>query len=360
MPITVRSGAYLHVPLVPSPAPAAPISFNPTGSAITVSLPRPSAGPSSSAPASANSTTPDDDGALQSTDLDAQDTFFDELYETIMNPAIPPATTTVVSIPPPRSTTTFTNLTTGNPIPDLDLTDEALSWATEQSPQPQSQYPQTICTHQDCPIAPRYHLQGIYIHEGIPPPNHLATFGRSNPPPNVWQAIYNGCNWVGTQADADRISRFIEYHAIGGNFLLAPHTNFLWGEEINTPYAVAPTPVVSLPFPALPCRVYFDAAPNLMALPELPYIRDIDNPAFRRCVDPGCPIAGEHGQGKYLHHGEPPCILSVAFGHSNPPLEVWEALERVARARHYGLKASNADRWVVDNFQKLHVCGNGG
>lgn len=153
------------------------------------------------------------------------------------------------------------------------------------------------------------------------------------------------------------ISRFINYHAIGGNFLLAPHTNFLWGEEVNTPNAVAGAPVVRLPFPALPCRIYFDAAPNLVTPPEMPYIQDIDNPAFRRCADPICPIAGEHSQGKYLHNGEPPRILTVAFGYSNPPPSIWEALERVARADHYGLKASSSDRWAVVNFQKLHVQG---
>lgn len=327
MPLTVQSGACLHVPqLVPSRAPAAPVNFNPTGSTITVSLPpRPSVGPSSSAPTSANTTTSDDNGALQSAGLGAQDTFFDELYETILTPAIPQAITTeptVVSMPPPRSTATFTDLTAcfaDNPAPDLDPTDEALAWATEQSPEPQSQASRTFGTQPDCPIAQRYHFEGIYIHEGIPSPSHLQTFGMSNPSPSVWKAIYNGCNRVGTQEDADRISRFIEYHAIGGNFLHAQNTNFLWGVEVNTSYAAVGAPVVCLPFPALPCRICFDAAPNLIALPELPYVQDIDNPSFRRCVDPICPIVGEHSQGKYLHNGEHPRILSAAFGHSNPP-----------------------------------------
>ncbi|KAL8924115.1 MAG: hypothetical protein Q9208_004252 [Pyrenodesmia sp. 3 TL-2023] len=367
MPPTFAPGAYLYAPQpAPSSVTRAPVSFNLAGSAIALRLPpRSSARPSSSAPMPADSTM---EGPLhQSANVNAQDTFFDELYEAITMPATSSSTAAMttepaatVSMHPPRSTVTFTNLTAVNddPSPGPDPMDEVLAWAIKQSGlDPQIQTSRTFCTQPDCPMAQRCHLEGIYIHEGIPSPSRLEMFGRSNPPPSVWKAIYNGCNWVGTQEDADRISRFMEYHAIGGNFLIAPHTNFLWGEEVNTPYAVAGAPVVSLPFPALPCRIYFDASPNLIALPELPYNQDIDNPTFRRCVDPICPIVGEHSQGKYLHNGEPPRILSVAFGHSNPPPEIWAALERAAGANHHGLRASNADRWTVLHFQKLHVSG---
>ncbi|KAL8923511.1 MAG: hypothetical protein Q9172_003084 [Xanthocarpia lactea] len=120
------------------------------------------------------------------------------------------------------------------------------------------------CIKPDCPIAPLRHYQNQYLHEGQPANNHLPTFGNSNPPPNVWQAIHNGCQGIGTQHDADLISRFLEYHVDPTAMaLIIPDTNFLWEYKIPTLHTELQRPYVRLPFPATPLPVRFDAEPNL-------------------------------------------------------------------------------------------------
>ena len=120
------------------------------------------------------------------------------------------------------------------------------------------------CIKNDCPIAPLRHYQDQYLHDGQPAINHLPTFGSSNPPPNVWQAIHNGCQGIGTQYEADLISRFLEYHVDPTAMaLIIPATNFFWEYKIPTLQTDLQRPYVRLPFPATPLPVRFDAEPNL-------------------------------------------------------------------------------------------------
>ena len=291
------------------------------------------------------------------------------LIENSLEGPVTPPTTPIMIIPPPPAG--FLAPRAPKPFPSIspeilnqphpDLWKEAMQWATNAvADNPQIETSRSICTEPACPIADAFHLEGRYVHNDTPTTNHLETFGQSNPPPNVWQAVHNGCRWVGTQQDADLISRFIEYHGMGGNFFIAPHTNFLWGEEVNTPQAVLGAPIVRLPFPATPLRIDFDASLNLPSNsnPSDAYMHGVlDGPSFHRCIDTICPIMDEHGQGMYLHNNLPPRIKSVAFGYSNPPDYIWAALDRITAAQLYNLKASNADHWAVTNFQKLHVSG---
>ncbi|KAL8931558.1 MAG: hypothetical protein Q9216_007159 [Gyalolechia sp. 2 TL-2023] len=248
---------------------------------------------------------------------------------------------------------------------DLDACEEVMRWATtgvaNEPPiaHPPAELVQPLCIHADCPMAGIYHHEGVYVHNNTPAANYLATFGPSNPPPGVWQAILNGCHGVGTQQDADRISRFIEYHAIGGNFLIAPHTNFLWGEEANAPQAAVRggAPVIRLPFPAMPLRIHFDASLNMPQAPITSSEMTAQGQVYHRCTDTTCPILEEHGQGMYRHNNLPPRIASKTFGRSSPPEYIWAAFNRVVRAQAYGLPASHADRWTVANYQRLHVDG---
>ncbi|KAI4123664.1 MAG: hypothetical protein LQ338_005154 [Usnochroma carphineum] len=282
-------------------------------------------------------------------------------------PRAPPPTPAVIGAPPsvgipsPRSIAAYPNAAPNwVAYPSPDLMNEILPWATYGTAQdPQTEAKRYLCTEADCPMADVYHLEGIYVHDDISAPNPLPTFGKSNPPPNVWQAVHKGCQWVGTQEDADLISRFIGYHGIGCNFFIAPHTNFLWGEEANTPQAVPGAPVVRLPFPALPLRVEFDASLNLPERPDPPirYTHGVNQTYFHRCIDPSCPVMEEHGQGMYLHNNQPPHIKAAAFGYSNPPDYVWAAWDRVTRANAYSMRPWNSDRWTVANYQRLHVNG---
>ncbi|KAL8782263.1 MAG: hypothetical protein Q9213_005537 [Squamulea squamosa] len=123
--------------------------------------------------------------------------------------------------------------------------------------------PVDYCIQPDCPVSPMRHHRGRYLHNGQPAQSYLPTFGTSNPPPCVWQAIYQGCLYVGTQHDADLISRFIVYHVDVSNISVVPDTNFIWSNEMHTPYVDVQRPYVRLPFLAAPLRVRFDAEPNL-------------------------------------------------------------------------------------------------
>lgn len=282
-------------------------------------------------------------------------------------PAAPPPTPAMITapalvgFPTPGSSIAFTNATSQIVThPGLHSFDEVFTWATNISDDdPQSEAAHPLCTQADCPLLNHHHYEGTYMQDNMPAPNRLGTLGESNPPPNVWQAIHKGCQWIGTQEDAELISRFIENHGVGGNFLLAPHTNFLWGEEANTPYAVPGAPIIRLPYPAIPSRIHFNAAPNLSAVPNPPiaYTHGINQANFRRCTDPTCPVMHEHGQGIYLHNNEPPSIWSAAFGWSNPPDNIWEGFDRINHANSYSIRPSNSDRWIVANYQKLHVNG---
>ncbi|KAL8995445.1 MAG: hypothetical protein Q9169_004816 [Polycauliona sp. 2 TL-2023] len=119
------------------------------------------------------------------------------------------------------------------------------------------------CTHRDCPMFPLRHLQGHYVHNDVRATAHLATFGTSNPPPSIWQAVYNGCHGKGTQHDADLISRFLEYHVVACNFSVVPDGNFIWGQEVRAG-EFKRRPWVRMPGSmTVPLRVRFDAGLNL-------------------------------------------------------------------------------------------------
>ncbi|KAL8767873.1 MAG: hypothetical protein Q9209_005765 [Squamulea sp. 1 TL-2023] len=122
------------------------------------------------------------------------------------------------------------------------------------------------CIRPDCPVSPMRHHQGRYLHNDQPAQIHLPTFGTSNPPPCVWQAIYQGCRYVGTQQDADLISHFLEYHVDVPNISVVPDTNFIWSHEIHSRHVTVQRPYVQLPFPAVPLRVRFDAEQILLAM----------------------------------------------------------------------------------------------
>lgn len=128
-----------------------------------------------------------------------------------------------------------------------------------------SQQNQNYCIQPDCPISPLRHHQGRYLHNDRLAKNHLPTFGTSNPPPSVWQAIHNGCQGIGTQHDANLITRFLAYHVTLCNFSVVPDTNFIWGHELHIRPTDLQTPCIRLPFPVAPLRVRFDAGPNLPA-----------------------------------------------------------------------------------------------
>ncbi|KAL8829022.1 MAG: hypothetical protein Q9170_006350 [Blastenia crenularia] len=299
---------------------------------------------------------------------------FDDLFdrtisdERYTNGRVPPPSTPEmgmtlppIGFPQPRGNMSLSRPVMNVPPPQgPDQLDEMIRWATNESgPDPQES-PRRLCIHDHCPMRDIFHFEGKYVHDNTRASLHLETFGQSNPPPSVWQAIHNGCHGVGTQHDADLISYFIDYHVVGGNFLIAPHTNFLWGEEAHTPYAVSGAPVVRLPFPALPLRINFDASLNLLQrpIPAAIYIHgQADGPGFQRCIDPTCPIMEEHGQGIYLHDTQPPRIRSVAFGFSNPPDSVWAALDGKMSAEAYNMHLSNTDHWTITNYQRLHVSG---
>ncbi|KAL8653402.1 MAG: hypothetical protein Q9210_002120 [Variospora velana] len=175
--------------------------------------------------------------------------------------SMPSPTTTAqpfpVAVPTPRSSTLYGGMGSdmlGRPRTDPDPSNEVAAWATHApDAEPQAEPKRSICTRIDCPMAAIYHLEGIYVHNGAPALDPLGVFGKSNPPPFIYQAVQRGCQWRGTQEDADLISQFIAYHGVGGDCLTVPHTNFLWGEEFNTPQAVPGAPVVRLPFQPFPC-----------------------------------------------------------------------------------------------------------
>ncbi|KAI4115614.1 MAG: hypothetical protein LQ345_003830 [Seirophora villosa] len=178
-----------------------------------------------------------------------------------------------------------------------DPVNEVAAWATyAYDAEPQAKPKRSACTKIDCPMVAFDHLEGIYIHNDHPRRDHFGVFGESNPPPFIYRAVQRCCQWTGTQEDADLISRFIEYHGVRGNRLLAPHTNFLWGDEVNTPQAVPGAPVVRLPFPAIPLRIHFDATSNL---PD-PLDASVgpahasNGHVLGRCIDPSGQVVGDH------------------------------------------------------------------
>lgn len=144
-----------------------------------------------------------------------------------------------LGIPAPRISYvhgTIGSCSIGHPATNPDPVNEVAAWATHTSDtEPQAEPKCSACTKIDCPMAAFYHLEGIYVHNDDPRRDHFGVFGESNPPPFIYQAVQRACQWIGTQDDADLISRFIAYHGVGGNRLLAPHTNFLWGDQVNTP-----------------------------------------------------------------------------------------------------------------------------
>ncbi|KAL9628895.1 MAG: hypothetical protein Q9204_005587 [Flavoplaca sp. TL-2023a] len=160
---------------------------------------------------------------------------------------------------PPRFTTPF-------PLTDPEIPptiySEALQHNLKLSAAQSFQTRLEYCIQPSCPIAPLRHHQGRYIHNDVPATNYLPTFGTSNPPPIVWQAIHNGCLGVGTQEDADTISRFLTYHVSLCNFSVVPESNFVWGGELHDG-GLEGRPLVRLPFWVTPLRVRFDAEGNL-------------------------------------------------------------------------------------------------
>ncbi|KAL8878374.1 MAG: hypothetical protein Q9192_008465 [Flavoplaca navasiana] len=160
---------------------------------------------------------------------------------------------------PPRSTTFFPS--SDSDIPP-SLHDKALQHDLKLSAAQSFQTRHEYCIQPSCPIAPLRHHQGRYIHNDIPAINYLPTFGTSNPPPVVWQAIHNGCLGEGTQEDADTISRFLAYHVSLCNFSVVPESNFVWGGELHNG-GLKGRPFVRLPFWVTPLRMRFDAEGNL-------------------------------------------------------------------------------------------------
>ncbi|KAL8636176.1 MAG: hypothetical protein Q9226_009282, partial [Calogaya cf. arnoldii] len=212
------------------------------------------------------------------------ESFFDDAYESIMlargsntsnhwkeeettepEPAIATAPFPEGTIVPPRSETI------------LPSTSSEIEPMTRAEIQYNIQNrPIDVCIQPDCPILPRRHSQGHYLHNNRPPKNHLATFLTSNPPPNVWQAIHNGCLGVGTQHEANLISRYLEYYVTSSrdptnpqvapntrNISVVPDTNFIWGDEIHNLPVATHRPHIRLPFQAVPLRIRFNARPNL-------------------------------------------------------------------------------------------------
>ncbi|MCJ1452924.1 hypothetical protein MMC28_003269 [Mycoblastus sanguinarius] len=73
------------------------------------------------------------------------------------------------------------------------------------------------------------------------------------------------------------------------------------------------------------------------------------NTSVLPCTDTACPIAFEHLQGRYLHHGEVSRTYNDRWGYSDPPQSVWEAWAKVERRT-----ASVGDEVLVDAFAELH------
>ncbi|KAL9011275.1 MAG: hypothetical protein Q9173_003866 [Seirophora scorigena] len=207
---------------------------------------------------------------------------------------------TPLGMPAPRTSyvhETIGSCSIGRPGTDPDPINEVAAWATyAYDAEPQAEPKRSACTKIDCPMAAFYHLEGIYVHNDNPRREHSGVFGESNPPPFIYQAIQRGCQWTGTQDDADLVPRFIAYHGVGGNRLLAPHTNFLWGDEVNTPQAVPGAPVVRLPFPAIPLRIHFDATLNLPDPLDAPGgpAHASNGHVLGRCIDPSCQVVRDY------------------------------------------------------------------
>ncbi|KAL8835916.1 MAG: hypothetical protein Q9176_006600 [Flavoplaca citrina] len=160
---------------------------------------------------------------------------------------------------PPRSTILFPSSDSEIPLTLYStFLQHDLKLSAAQSFQTRHEY----CIQPSCPIAPLRHHQGRYIHNDVPATNYLPTFGTSNPPPVVWQAIHNGCLGVGSQEDADTISRFLTYHVSLCNFSVVPESNFIWGGELHDG-GLEGRPLVRMPFWVTPLRVRFDAEGNL-------------------------------------------------------------------------------------------------
>ncbi|KAL9028588.1 MAG: hypothetical protein Q9180_007143, partial [Flavoplaca navasiana] len=160
---------------------------------------------------------------------------------------------------PPRSSTLYPSSDSEIP-PTLD--DKALQHDLKLSAAQSFQTRQEYFIQPSCPIAPLRHHQGRYIHNDVPAINYLPIFGTSNPPPIVWQAIHNGYEGIGTQDDADMISRFLAYHVSLCNFSVVPESNFVWGGELHDG-GLEGRPLVRLPFWVTPLRVRFDGEGNL-------------------------------------------------------------------------------------------------
>ena len=78
------------------------------------------------------------------------------------------------------------------------------------------------CNFRNCPVA-LPHRQGVYIHQGQPPPDDSLreTFGESNPPPNV-VASYRRCEALDyTREDQLTIAMFALYHN-SDDFMIVP------------------------------------------------------------------------------------------------------------------------------------------
>ena len=78
-----------------------------------------------------------------------------------------------------------------------------------------------LCTARDCPLQIHgiEHTLGLYHHDGqvgpyIPPEaTYLPSFGRSNPPPHVWDAYNHLVLAVNTDSQANLVVAFIRYHS---------------------------------------------------------------------------------------------------------------------------------------------------
>ncbi|KAL8670307.1 MAG: hypothetical protein Q9168_005147 [Polycauliona sp. 1 TL-2023] len=186
-----------------------------------------------------------------------------------VEPAISGSETVMITAPysgipiiPPKTSTTY-SYPRSEEAPNIYPNCHAHSLIHEEVPSRET----PDCIRPRCPLFPLPHRDGHYLHNGLPAAAYLPTFGTSNPPPIVWQAIHNGCCGMGTQQDADIIARFLEYHVEFCSFSVVPDGNFVWGQEIPAGGLLKGRPWVRMPdCMTIPVRIKFDARWNIPGL----------------------------------------------------------------------------------------------
>ena len=78
-----------------------------------------------------------------------------------------------------------------------------------------------------------------------------------------------------------------------------------------------------------------------------------NTPPYQRvpveCTKPHCPIRHFHYEGLYMDRGMP-CSKKSRFGFSDPPREIWQALQRTRAGQ-----AQGKDDWMVKRFAEYHT-----